>query len=392
VTATLIANPYADLHVHPEPRTLPVDPSAVDVITVRCPVRGEPTRERAVDRSGDPELFGFLAGLAAADGSARLESTDPVVPALVELGFLVVEEQVAAPPAYRLPLPPPAGPVPDGLVVGPDVTFQPEFASLPGLDWPVEVVGRAGGRAAFATGPALWIGGPGGLPTAYWLDAEDVDAAAALRPGGPPPPGPLGARLAAAGALRPGRDPLARFSEARAGFAADGTAVVRDVLPAGELAALVAYYRSRVEAGFVPLGDRQNPDRHSWYADPVGRYLQTRLAAAIGSVTGSPARPAFTFFFGYPTGSRLEPHTDRRQAQLSVTLQLDHEPATTGRTGWPLRFRFPDGRRAAADLAPGDMVVYRGREVEHSRDRLTDGRSSVLVLEYVGPEFSGVLA
>ncbi|HEX4422112.1 MAG TPA: hypothetical protein VH165_29575 [Kofleriaceae bacterium] len=268
----------------------------------------------------------------------------------------------------------------------------------------------------------------GALVTAF-AGAQDGVAPqlAALVPGARPPSLPAGAvrALVHAGALvRPeayGADAgalvrpdaaatgaggpaptaaLARFARHHAAFAADGYAIVRDLLPAAELAALRRYYAALLAAGLVQLGDRQNAARYSAYNDPIGRFVHARLAGAMSAVAGRPVVPSFAYFFSYLEGAALEPHKDRAQAEYSVSLQLDHTPEPAGgsagdppgETGWPLGFTFDDGHTAAADLRIGDAVLYHGRALTHHRTRLPAGqRSTILVLEYVPHDFRGLL-
>jgi hypothetical protein len=181
------------------------------------------------------------------------------------------------------------------------------------------------------------------------------------------------------------------LQRARAGYAADGCAVVRGLVGARELAALRRYYAALFAAELVPLAGPHHSARFAAYNDPVGRFVHTRLTAAMSAVAGQPVEPAFSYLLSYEAGAALAPHKDRAQAEFSISLQIDHAPAPAGPTGWPLWFEFDDGRRFAADLAIGDAVLYHGRSVRHHREALPAGeRSTILVLEYVPRDFHGL--
>ena len=402
----LAMNPFADIHVHPQPETYPIDVARIETITVRCPVRGRGVVGRDLTPAGDPVLFGFFAGLVARGGEIELDSDAALVPALVALGFLVVDDDIVDWPAFAVPLDAPDDPPGDPAAaadaswrVADGVVVQSAFALHPGLRWPVDYEEQDGRLRCFAPGPALWVGDPAALVDAYWLTADEARQIAPLVPGAAAPPLPpgLARSLAEVGALVPaGRPPLpppglARFGRARAAYAADGCAVVRGLVGARELAALRRYYAALFAAELVPLAGPHHTARHAAYNDPVGRFVHTRLTAAMSAVAGQPVEPAFSYLLAYAGGAALAPHKDRAEAEFSISLQIDHAPDTAGATGWPLWFRFDDGRRVAADLAIGDAVLYHGRAVTHHREVLPAGqRSTVLVLEYVPREFRGL--
>ena len=396
----LAMNPFVDIHIHPAPEAYPIDVERIETIRVACPVRGRGLLVRDLTPGGDPALFEFFAALVARSGELELDSDAPLVPALAELGFVVIEDEIVDWPRFQVPLDDalPEAVTPDATwMVSSTFRFQPAFALHPGVRWPADYDEQDGRLRCFAPGPAIWVGEPAALVNPFWVTDDAAAVLAELVPGLAPPP--LPARLARAlgqiGALTPGRpEPpaaLVRCARHRAGFEADGVAVVRDLLGAGELAALRRYYAALLAAGLVPLGDRQNTARFSVYNDPVGRFVHARLAGAMSAVAGQPVDPAFSFFFSYLEGAVLEPHKDRAQAEFSISLQIDHTPAPAAETGWPLWFSFDDGRAVAADLRIGDAVLYHGRAVTHHRRALGPGqRSSVLVLEYVPRDYRGL--
>lgn len=398
----LAMNPFADVHVHPQPEAYPIDVARIETITVRCPVRGRGLVVRDLTPAGDPALFGFFAALVARGGEIELDSDAALVPALVDLGFLVLDDEIVAWPAFAVPLETPAAgtatAAPDASWrVADGVVVQPAFALHPGLAWPADYTEQDGRLRCFAPGPALWVGDPAAVVDAYWLAPDAARQLASLEPGAAAPPlSPALARaLAEIGALvAPGASPasgLARFEHARAAYAADGCAVVRGAVAARELAALRRYYGALLAADLVPLAGPHHTARHAAYNDPVGRFVHSRLTAAMSAVAGQPVEPAFSYLLSYVEGAALAPHKDRAQAEFSISLQIDHAPEPAGATGWPLWFEFDDGRRVAADLAIGDAVLYHGRAVRHHREPLPTGqRSTILVLEYVPRDFRGL--
>lgn len=398
MTEPLAMNPFVDIHVHPAPDRYPIEIAHIATITVRCPVRGRGLVIHDLTRTRDPELFAFFGGLVARNGELELDSDAPLIDELARIGFLVREDDVVEWPQLRAPLDqaPADTPLPDATWrVAETFVFQPAFALHPGARWPADYEEQDGRLRCFDASPAFWLGDPARRVDPYWVTDEQAGALATLVPGAPPPAlAPALARaLVHAGALCPAPvAPADRLAPHRAAFAATGHAIVRDLLRPGELAAVRRYYAALLAADLVPFGDRQNARRFSSYNDPVGRFVHARLAGAMAAVAGQPVRPSFSYFFAYLEGAALAPHKDRAQAELSISLQIDHAPAPAAGTGWPLCFTFDDGGTAEADLAIGDAVLYHGRAVTHARGPLAAGhRSSVLVLEYVPIDFAGLL-
>ena len=87
----------------------------------------------------------------------------------------------------------------------------------------------------------------------------------------------------------------------------------------------------------------------------------------------------------------LEQHTDREQCEFSITFCLDYSPEPSLATGWPLLLHTDSGT-VSVYQAIGDGLLYRGRELPHSRDTLREGRTSTSIFfHYVREDFSGPL-
>lgn len=396
MSARLVTNPFADIHVHPPPTELPVDLDAIELITVTCPVRGRGVLVHELDREGSPDLFGFFLHLIEQEGELELDASAPIALPLAAIGFLVPEDQVFEWPRFRVPLPPvPALVAGASWRVAADLLVQDRFELHPDVDWPDDHDDQVERLGCFADGPALWVGDQARGVSAYWLDHEQAARIAALRPGDPAPalPAELAAALVSVGALVPAgwrADPLARFAGLAPGFAVRRHVVARALLAPVELEALRAYHRALLDAGLVRPGGRQG-GRRSSEKDPIARFVQARMAPVMAAVAGRAVAPTSSYFASYTDGADLAPHADREDAELGISLQLDyHPPPPPGQpTGWPLCFTV-DGAAAVADLAVGDAVLYRGHELVHHRAALPAGhRSSHLVLEYVPVDLPG---
>ena len=85
---------------------------------------------------------------------------------------------------------------------------------------------------------------------------------------------------------------------------------------------------------------------------------------------------------------------DRPQCEFSISLLVDYSPEPDGACGWPLYLEDPRTPEtiAAADLAVGDGVFYRGRAIFHYRDALPEGhQATLLFMNYVREDFDGRL-
>jgi hypothetical protein len=152
------------------------------------------------------------------------------------------------------------------------------------------------------------------------------------------------------------------------------------------------YYRALVASGRLPRGDDQVAERYRVHSEPVAMFFHPQLADLMSRIAGEPVRPSYLYFASYPAGSALPRHVDRLQCEFSMSLLIDYSPEPDGACGWPLFLEDPalPDSAVAADLGLGDAVFYRGRQLVHYRDPLTEGHvSSSLFLHYVREDFVG---
>lgn len=102
----------------------------------------------------------------------------------------------------------------------------------------------------------------------------------------------------------------------------------------------------------------------------------------IEQLLGINLKPTYYFDRVYYTGNELQPHTDKPQCQVSVTLQLESTLAK------PWKFYVEDlkGEVHGIDLHNGDAVIYQGCDVKHWREPMGGGKKDyhhMIFLHYV---------
>lgn len=181
-----------------------------------------------------------------------------------------------------------------------------------------------------------------------------------------------------------------------ADFAAGLPAWLPGLLPAGDVVAAAGVWRSLWRAGLL-----RSVEEGRGYAvnnDPLGRVLLRRLTPTMEKVVGRPLRRSYSFAMHYEPGAVLPTHVDRLQCQYTLSLLLDYLPASPdgrsaalsdGRSPWPLEAEIkPNAPMTRYYQAPGDGMLFRGRELRHGRPVLTDGaRSLVLMLHWLDADF-----
>jgi hypothetical protein len=76
--------------------------------------------------------------------------------------------------------------------------------------------------------------------------------------------------------------------------------------------------------------------------------------------TGLTLHPTYSYYRVYAPGDILERHKDRESCEISCTLCFNYEYTDYE---WPI---YMDGTPVV--LEPGDMVVYRGCDLDHWRE------------------------
>ena len=144
---------------------------------------------------------------------------------------------------------------------------------------------------------------------------------------------------------------------------------------------IIGHYESR---------DEQIPDTYSQYANMAMETLLLKCQPGMEKATGLKLYPAYTYARIYKRGDELKRHKDRFSCEISTTMNL-------GGDDWPI-YLEPDSSKGGVksgvgyvsdntkgvrvDLKPGDMLVYRGVELEHWREKFKGKECVQVFLHY----------
>jgi len=143
--------------------------------------------------------------------------------------------------------------------------------------------------------------------------------------------------------------------------------------------------------GGYEAADGQIPHTYFSYADIAIETLMLKCLPIMEKITGLKLQPAYTYARLYKKGDVLKRHRDRFSCEISTTMTLGGDP-------WPI-YLDPTGadnvideeknlikpnapKGIKVDLKPGDMLVYRGCELEHWRTTFKGKSCGQVFLHY----------
>ena len=139
-----------------------------------------------------------------------------------------------------------------------------------------------------------------------------------------------------------------------------------------------AKYISPFEIMLGDYNDVQIPNTYSQYANVAMETLMLKCQPDMEKVTGLKLYPAYTYARIYKPGDELKRHKDRFSCEISTTMNLGGDP-------WPI-YLEPSGetnkKGIRVDLKQGDMLVYRGWELEHWREKFKGKECVQVFLHY----------
>jgi hypothetical protein len=102
------------------------------------------------------------------------------------------------------------------------------------------------------------------------------------------------------------------------------------------------------------------------------------LQPLIEEHTSKELLPTYSYMRIYYKNSKLEKHTDRPSCEYSATICI-----STSEKPWDIFFKNKCGEEVCVTLNPGDLIIYKGQELEHWREKY-DGTEQIQVfLHYI---------
>jgi hypothetical protein len=144
--------------------------------------------------------------------------------------------------------------------------------------------------------------------------------------------------------------------------------------------------------------DLQVPNTYSHYADIAMETLLVKVLPIMQKLTKLKLTPNYSYARIYKKGDILKRHKDRFSCEISTTLNLGGDP-------WPIYLDLtgsdnvidehknivkpnaPKGIKV--DLNPGDMLIYKGNQLEHWRESFEGDHCAQVFLHYNNVETEG---
>ena len=149
--------------------------------------------------------------------------------------------------------------------------------------------------------------------------------------------------------------------------------------------------------GYYEKENQQVPNTYSIYADAAGETLLLKLQPLMEKITKMKLTPNYSYARVYKKGDELKRHKDRDKCEISTTLNLggDNWPiylnlnSKAGYVFGPKMGKFQvqqysptKDKGIKINLKPGDMLVYRGCDLEHWREPFEGERCGQVFLHY----------
>jgi hypothetical protein len=149
-------------------------------------------------------------------------------------------------------------------------------------------------------------------------------------------------------------------------FQNDGYVVARKVFDQHNLNIYATYARMLEDDNFRRRDEK--PGMRDRYADTLMESILLHLQPTMEQLTGLSLFPTYSYLRVYETGAVLPNHKDRDACEISASLTLGYDAPEP----WPIWLDVNEQSRSIT-LRRGDMLVYKGRDLAHWRERF-DGK------------------
>jgi len=103
---------------------------------------------------------------------------------------------------------------------------------------------------------------------------------------------------------------------------------------------------------------------HAKYGDPAMESMLLHLHNTVETHTGLNLLPTYSYYRVYRSGDELVEHKDRPSCEISTTVCFNYDYKNHNYS-WPIYMEDDP-----VHLMPGDMVIYKGCDLRHYREKL----------------------
>jgi hypothetical protein len=134
-------------------------------------------------------------------------------------------------------------------------------------------------------------------------------------------------------------------------------------------------------------GDAQIPNSYWCYSDPFMESLLSLSCSPISQYVGLDLFPTYSYWRFYQNGDELKRHRDRDSCEISATVCLGYDVSNVDKEknkdyNWPMWVESQAGGEYPGGLNPGDIIIYKGREIDHWREPFLGLNHAQVFLHY----------
>lgn len=137
-------------------------------------------------------------------------------------------------------------------------------------------------------------------------------------------------------------------------------------------------YEKNVKPSDYMFSDTQTTTSFAYYSSLTTETLLELLQEKIEETVNRKLFPCYSYLRIYYQNSILNKHTDRISCEYSATIciTIDKEP-------WDIWFETKNNENIKISLEPGDLIVYKGTELQHWRNLYENKEQIQVFLHYV---------
>ena len=152
-----------------------------------------------------------------------------------------------------------------------------------------------------------------------------------------------------------------------------------------------ARYISQFNNDWGVWNDKQIPETYSQYSDLVMETLLEKIQPRMEIEAEVKLNPTYSYARIYKKGDVLKRHKDRYSCEISTTLHLGGDPwsifleADTSKGKYDEEkdeYKPSKSKGMEIELGVGDMLMYRGCELEHWREKFEGENCGQVFLHY----------